>query len=185
MRRLPPSSALLWCLVGSNAAVSQITVCENFSNCRTFSSEEDANRYMEEAAKKRSDQEQEIIRSMPIDYRDCILVALLDEIPKQKTEHIYLDRLDMHLRRQLERNGVNVFPGTAEPKSALALTNRTQHTHYWNFSFAFTAVLKTDEEYEAEVGFHCGTLCLSRTRYVLRRDGSACSIVSKQWLGGA
>jgi len=127
MRRLPPSSALLWCLVGSNAAVSQITVCENFSSCRTFSSEEDANRYMEEAAKKRSDQEQEIIRSMPIDYRDCILVALLDEIPKQKTEHIYLDRLDMHLRRQLERNGVNVFPGTAEPRSALVLTNRTQH----------------------------------------------------------
>ncbi|HMD73335.1 MAG TPA: hypothetical protein VKG05_05690 [Steroidobacteraceae bacterium] len=122
---------------------------------------------------------------MPIDYRDCIVPALLDEMRPDKAQHYFIKDLDAHLQGKLRERGVKALPESAFPQKWLEIQNHSLHTPYYQFSFLFTGVTKPGEEYQAGVGFHCGTLCLSRTLYVLKVVGNTCEIVSKQWEGGA
>jgi hypothetical protein len=103
-------------------------------------------------------------------------------LAKMGTEYLYLADMDEGLRTKLAEHGVTALPESAFPEKIKELQNYTNH---WHFIFRFTAVLKPNEEYEAGMGYHCGTLCLSRTRCVLRRVRATCSIASKEWEGGA
>ncbi len=186
MRELVALFAVAGCSLWCDAGFAQIQVCD--PGCKTFSSEEDANRYVQDSAKEKEARSRDILLHMPIDYRDCILPALVDEmlpLAKKGTEHLYVADMDEELRAKLADHGVAALPDSAFPKEIKELQNHTHHTSYWHFSFRFIATLKPNEEYEAGIGLHCGTLCLSRTRYVLRRVGATCSIVSKEWEGGA
>ena len=122
---------------------------------------------------------------MPIDYRDCIVAALLDEMAPDKARHYFIQDLDSYLQGKLREHGVEALPESDFPQKWREMQNHSHNTPYWQFSFAFTGVTKPGEEYQAFVEFHCGTLCLSRTRYVLKVVGNTCEIVSKQWEGGA
>ena len=173
-----------WCFIDCESGFAQIQVCDDPSNCKTFSSQHDAERYVEDSARAKEARARDIIRQMPIDYRDCILPALLDEmlpLARKGTEHLYVADMDQSLAAKLAEHGVTALPESAFPKKITELQNHTSHTSYWHFSFLFTAILKPNEDYEARIGFSCGTLCMSRTRYVLRRVGAGCSIASKEW----
>jgi hypothetical protein len=122
---------------------------------------------------------------MPIDYRDCIVPALLDEMLPLRREHLYVHGMDQRLAAKLTQHGVTALPESAFPKKIQELQKYTPHTSYWDFAFLFLATLKPNEEWEVGVGFHCGTLCLQREHYVMKRVGATCSIVSKKWVGGA
>jgi hypothetical protein len=188
MRKVIALVAVAECFLSCNAGFAQIQICDFASDCKTFSSQEDANRYVQDSAREREAHARDIILHMPIDYRDCIVPALLDEmlpLAKKGTEHLYVMDMDKELQAKLAEHGVAALPGSVFPKRIRELQGHTHHTSYWHFSFLFTATLKPNEEYEARIGLHCGTLCLSRTRYVLRRVGASCSIVSKEWEGGA
>lgn len=185
MRKVIGSVAVAWCLLNCHAGFAQLRVCDFAGPCKTFASQQDAVRYIEAHAKASKARARDIALQMPIDWRDCILPALLDEMLPLRMENLYVSDMDRRLAAKLAQHGVIALPESALPKKIRELQNHTQHTSYWDFSFAFLAILKPNEEYEAGIGFHCGTLCLSRTRYILRRVGTSCSIVSKQWEGGA
>lgn len=85
------------------------------------------------------------------------------------------------LAAKLAEHGVTALPESVFPKEITELQIRMNHTSYWHFSFLFTAILKPNEHYEVRIGFGRGTLCMSRTRYVLRRLGTSCSIASTEW----
>jgi hypothetical protein len=127
----------------------------------------------------------DIEQAMPIDYRDCIVVALSDEMTSDKTQHYFVDDLDTHLQSKLDQRGIRALPGSEFPQKWRLIQNHSGTTPYWHFSFAFTGVTRPGEEYEAYVGFHCGSRCISRTTYLLKIVGSDCEIVSKHWEGGA
>jgi len=180
--------AVAGCFLTCSSGFAQIQVCEDASGCKTFTSQEEANRYAEDSGRQKEAQARDIALHMPIDYRDCILPALLDQmlpLGKMGTEHLYLADMDEGLRTKLAEHGVTALPESVFPEKIKELQNYTHHTSYCHFIFRFTAVLRPNEEYEAGIGYHCGTLCLSRTRYVLRRVGATCSIASKEWEGGA
>jgi hypothetical protein len=188
MRYLIALGAIAASVLNCSAGFAQVQVCENASPCKTFSSQEEADRYVEDSAKEKEAQARDIVLHMPINYRDCILPALLDEmvsLAQKGTEHIYVADMDKELQAKLAEHGVFTSPESAFPEDVKELQNYTHNTSYWHFSFRFTAVLKPNEEYEARIGYHCGSLCLGRTRYVLRRVGATCSVTSKEWEGGA
>jgi hypothetical protein len=164
---------------------AQIKICDFAGECQSFSRQEDANRYLQQIAAAREKQARDIERAMPIDYRDCIVPALLDEMSADKSQHYFIKDLDDHLQSRLRQRGIQALPGSAIPKKMREIQNHSLHTPYWQFSFIFTGVIKPGLEYQADVGFHCGTLCFSRTLYVLEVVGDTCEIVSKQWEGGA
>jgi hypothetical protein len=185
MRKVIEFIAVVWCLASRTAGFAQTNVCYDEGNCKTFPSQQDADRYIKDHAKATEARARGIIRHMPIDYRDCILPALLDEMLPLRMENLYVAGMDKTLEAKLAQHGVSALPESAFPKKIRELQSYTPHTSYWQFSFGFLATLEPNEEYEFFIGSHCGTLCLSRTRYVLRRVGTTCSIVSKKWEGGA
>ena len=165
--------------------IAQIQICDFAGKCQSFSKQEDANRYFEQMVATREKMARDIERSMPIDYRDCIVAALLDEMRPDKSQHYFIKDLDAHLQSKLRQHGIQALPESDFPKKMREIQNHSLHTPYWQFSFIFTGVNRQGEEYLADVGFHCGTLCFSRTLYVLEVVGDTCEIVSKQWEGGA
>lgn len=178
IRKLIGIVAVAWCFLSCDICFAQIQICLQAEHCKTFASPEDARRFVKA-------RERDIILHMPIDYRDCILPALLDEMRPLRLKNIYVRRMDQKLAAKLAQHGIPALPESAFSKKLKELQSRSPHSAYYDFAFAFLATLKPNEEWEAGVGFYCGTLCLSRTRYVLRRVGSTCSIVSKKWEGGA
>ena len=169
----------------SQPILAQIQICDMKYECKNFSTSEEAGRYAESVAAAGKKQSRDIEGAMPIDYRDCIVAALSDEMNPDKTQHYFVEDMDAHLQSKLRERGIRALPESAFPLKWRAIQNRSRNTPYWHFSFAFTDVAKPHEEYQAFVGFHCGTLCLSRTTYVLKVVGNACEIVSKRWEGGA
>jgi hypothetical protein len=185
IRQLAALFTFAWGALRCEAAFAQIQVCESPGRCSTFASQQDAVRYVKAYATAKQAKNRDIVLHMPIDYRDCILPALLDEMLPLANQNLYVAGMDKKLAAKLAEHGVIALPESAFPEKIRALQNYAQHTSYWHFSFLFTATLKPNEEYEAGIGSACGTLCLSRTRYVLRRVGATCTIVSKHWEGGA
>jgi hypothetical protein len=164
---------------------AQTQICDLSGECHNFVNPGDADRYMRSVDVARAKRSRDIEQAMPIDYRDCIVVALSDEMTSDKAQHYFIDDLDKHLQSKLGQRGIRALPGAVFPKKWRLVQNHSGNTPYWHFSFAFTGVAKPGEEYEASVGFQCGSRCTSRTAYVLKVVGSACEIVSKRWEGGA
>ena len=185
MRKLIGFLGIAWCFLDCATGFAQMRICPDEGPCKTFASQEEAVRYLREQAKAGEARARDIMLHMPIDYRDCILPALLDEMLPLRGRNLYVSRMDKRLADKLAQYGVSTLPESAFPRKLRELQNQTPHSAYYDFAFGFLAVLKPNEEWEAGVGFHCGTLCLSRTRYVLKRVGTTCSIVSKEWAGGA
>jgi hypothetical protein len=184
--RILPIAIAASCALLTQPTPSQIQVCDDpGGKCQSFSKREDANKYIQSIAAARAKQARDIEQSMPIDYRDCIVAALLDEMTPDKARHYFIKDLDAHLKGKLRERGVEALPESAFPQKWREIQSHSHNTPYWQFSFLFTGVTKPGEEYQAVVGFHCGTLCLSRTLYVLKVVGNTCEIVSKQWEGGA
>jgi hypothetical protein len=147
------------CAVLPLPTLSQIQICDFGGKCQSFSKQEDANRYVEQIAAARAKQARDIEQAMPIDYRDCIVPALLDEMTPDKAQHYFIKDLDTLLQGKLRQRGIQALPESAFPQKWREIQNHSKHTPYWHFSFAFTGVTKPGEEYQADVGFSCGTLC--------------------------
>src|SRR5215469_15030736 len=149
MRRLFALGTVAGCFLNCSAGFAQIQVCDyDASHCKTFASQEEANRYFEESAREKEALARDIVLHMPLDYRDCILPALLDEmlpLAKKGTEHIYVANMDKELQAKLAEQGVFTSPESAFPEGVKELQNCTHNTSYWHFSFRFTAVFKPNE----------------------------------------
>src|SRR5271166_5080151 len=181
--RILPMAIAASCALLTQPTLSQYQVCDDGpgGKCQNFSKREDMVTYVQSIAAAAAKQARDIEQSMPIDYRDCIVPALLNEMRPDKARHYFIKDLDAHLQGKLRQLGVKALPESAFPEKWREMQNHSHNTPYYDFSFAFIGVTKPGEEYQAGVGFHCGTLCLSRTLYVLKVAGNTCEIVSRKW----
>ena len=160
MRELIALVAVAGRFLNCNAAFAQIQVCDDTSNCKIFSSQQDADRYVEDLAREKEAQARDIVLPMPIDYRDCILPALLDEmlpLAKKGTEHLYVADMDKELRAKLAEHGVTALPESAFPKKIKDLQDHTLHTSYWHFSFLCSALRSPDDRARHKSPARCQT----------------------------
>lgn len=144
-----------------------------------------------DAAEKRR-QSNEVLRHLPVDADECVLPVLVDLMGQTRREKqvrryvsVFDNDIDVRLQRLLRQRGLE-----ARPTSALVRETRghhpngadPHHTNLWRFSVGVIEKVGADE-YSLGAGYLCGSLCFGRLRYILKIEGTGCSIVSKEWEG--
>jgi hypothetical protein len=88
------------CAALAQPTLSQIQVCDVGGKCQSFAKPEDADRYVQSIDAARTKQARDTERAMPIDYRDCIVPALLDEMAPDKAHTPYAIFIHLHRGNQ-------------------------------------------------------------------------------------
>jgi hypothetical protein len=86
--------------------------------------------------------------------------ANLDELANTRMADLAQVRDNDYLKvaaSSLEAIPDKLSTATAFRKNGGKFQDHSKHTPHWHFSFAFTGVTKLVEEYQADVGFSCGT----------------------------
>lgn len=180
---------------GGPGTAEEVPVCDDgASKCKTFPTRDDAAHYIEAYHQAALARTHAAAQEMPIDPRDCGLPVLVDAIRQsgavgEKDAQIYVsligEDIDAGRRSELRRQGVTVRPASKllHDSAAQAELQRSRHTLFWDFDVAVVGAGPTKDEYEYGAGYHCGTLCFARVKYLVKVNGATCSIVSTEVQG--
>lgn len=155
----------------------KITVCngKHWWNCKHYDSE----RAYAEEERKATAQAVEEARDIDIDYDDCAAVVLKDMIGLNTASETKVFIVvpggapSEKLLAQLRSAGI-----PAEPKSDSSSGSD-------NGSVMYGMSLLSRQfwgGYTVQASYFCGMLCSGTTEYRLKKEGSSCSIVSKEQL---
>jgi hypothetical protein len=169
------------------------SACDDDGSCRHFKTEAELSQYLAAYRAERMATRREALRQLPVDERACGIPVLIDLMESsgalgEKGAQLYVTMGDSDidsLRRQaLARQGIHVLPGSPRKRGSGAtnVLNSTQHTKYWSFSVMVLSVGTLPDTFVVGAGYHCGSLCMGRLRYMVTVGGSSCTILSKHLL---
>lgn len=129
-------------------------------------------------APKTETEELAIARGLDIDYRDCAVVVLSDQIRQltdSDTAYISIMGADPDgvTLAALRKAHLRTTLGSQAPHTL----GQAKHSHTWSYNFVALHAIAPGE-YVASTGFYCGRLCAAAIEYRLKKNGHSCSIVA-------